>query len=54
MSDASVNLATNRAAFSCDPTKVKLTQVREAIAKRAIPRWISTDRGHPRCGAGEA
>jgi Cu+-exporting ATPase len=33
VSDASVNLATNRAAFSYDPTKVKLTQVREAITK---------------------
>lgn len=33
VSEASVNLATNRAAFSYDPTKVKLTQVREAITK---------------------
>ena len=31
--DPSVNLATNRAAFSYDPTKVKLAQVREAITK---------------------
>ena len=31
--EPSVNLATNRAAFSYDPTKVKLAQVREAIAK---------------------
>ena len=33
VSEPSVNLATNRAAFSYDPTKVKLTQVREAITK---------------------
>jgi Cu+-exporting ATPase len=33
VSEASVNLATNRAAFSYDPTKVKLAQVREAITK---------------------
>ena len=31
--EPSVNLATNRAAFSYDPTKVKLAQVREAITK---------------------
>ena len=31
--EPSVNLATNRAAFSYDPTKVKLQQVREAITK---------------------
>ena len=33
VSEASVNLATNRAAFSYDPAKVKLAQVREAITK---------------------
>ena len=33
VSDPSVNLATNRASFSYDPTKVKLAQVREAISK---------------------
>ncbi len=33
VSEASVNLATNRAAFSYDPSKVKLQQVREAISK---------------------
>ena len=32
VSEPSVNLATNRAAFSYDPAKVKLAQVREAIA----------------------
>ena len=31
--EPSVNLATNRAAFSYDPAKVKLAQVREAITK---------------------
>ena len=31
--EPSVNLATNRAAFSYDPTKVKLAQVRDAITK---------------------
>ena len=33
VSDPSVNLATNRAAFSYDPTRVKLAQIREAITK---------------------
>ena len=33
ISDPSVNLATNRASFAYDPTKVKLAQVREAISK---------------------
>ena len=33
VSEASVNLATNRAAFSYDPTKVKLAQVRAAITR---------------------
>ncbi|MEN6418573.1 MAG: copper ion binding protein, partial [Clostridiaceae bacterium] len=33
VSEASVNLATNRAAFSYDPARVKLAQVREAITK---------------------
>jgi Cu+-exporting ATPase len=33
VSEASVNLATNRAAFSYDPAKVKLAQIREAITK---------------------
>jgi len=33
VTDPSVNLATNRAAFSYDPTRVKLAQVREAITK---------------------
>ncbi|HWQ96749.1 MAG TPA: heavy metal translocating P-type ATPase [Clostridia bacterium] len=33
VSEPSVNLATNRAAFSYDPTKVKLAQVRDAITK---------------------
>ena len=33
VSEPSVNLATNRATFSYDPTKVKLVQVREAITK---------------------
>lgn len=33
VSDPSVNLATNRAAFSYDPAKIKLAQVREAISK---------------------
>ena len=33
INDPSVNLATNRASFSYDPTKVKLAQVREAISK---------------------
>ncbi len=33
VSEPSVNLATNRAAFSYDPAKIKLTQVREAISK---------------------
>ena len=33
VSDPSVNLATNRASFSYDPSKVKLAQVREAITK---------------------
>ncbi|MCE5187693.1 MAG: heavy metal translocating P-type ATPase [Eubacteriales bacterium] len=31
--EASVNLATNRAAFTYDPAKVKLAQIREAISK---------------------
>lgn len=33
VNDPSVNLATNRAAFSYDPAKVKLAQVRDAITK---------------------
>jgi len=33
VTDPSVNLATNRAAFSYDPTKVKLTQIRDVITK---------------------
>ncbi len=33
VSEPSVNLATNRAAFSYDPAKVKLAQVRDAIIK---------------------
>ena len=33
VSEASVNLATNRTAFSYDPAKVKLAQIREAITK---------------------
>ena len=33
VSEASVNLATNRAAFSYDPAKVKLAQIRGAIEK---------------------
>ncbi|HWQ05793.1 MAG TPA: heavy metal translocating P-type ATPase, partial [Feifaniaceae bacterium] len=33
VSEASVNLATNRAAFSYDPARVKLAQVREAIMR---------------------
>jgi len=33
VSEASVNLATNRAAFSYDPGKVKLTQIREVITR---------------------
>jgi len=33
VTEASVNLATNRAAFSYDPAKVKLAQIREAVTK---------------------
>ena len=33
VAEPSVNLATNRAAFSYDPTRVKLAQIREAISK---------------------
>ncbi|HML67385.1 MAG TPA: heavy metal translocating P-type ATPase [Clostridia bacterium] len=44
VSEASVNLATNRAAFSYDPTKVKLTQVREAITKAGYtPMDLATE-----------
>ena len=35
VSEPSVNLATNRAAFSYDPTKVKLTQVRVKQSTKA-------------------
>ncbi len=44
VSEPSVNLATNRAAFSYDPTKVKLTQVREAITKAGYtPMDLATE-----------
>jgi Cu+-exporting ATPase len=33
VTEASVNLATNRAAFTYDPTKVKLSQIRAAVSK---------------------
>ncbi len=33
VSEASVNLATNRAVFSYDPAKVKLTQIRDAVTR---------------------
>ena len=36
VTEASVNLATNRAAFSYDPAKVKLAQIREAVTKAGL------------------